>query len=180
MDIKADNKTDSIKLRRYSDRLVVCGLGYILFGAWDTVRNGTIMILERKHIYAFLRESVVETAQPLSEDTIRLIIYSVMLAFLVIFALISVLSHLFIGIRAIEEGRGRKKTSFYLLFTTFLLIMLIASHLNMSKPATESTIPALDNDTSLAVYVMDFSMALLSVELLYSAFRARLIKRRLG
>ena len=180
MEIIADNGNDRIKLRRYSDRLVECGLGYILFGAWSTVRNGIIMILGRKDIYAFLRESVNETTAPVSEDTMRFIIYSVMLFFLVIFALISTLSHLFIGIRAIQEGRGRKKTSFYLVFTAFLLFMLIASHLNIKDPPTENTIPALDDDTSLAVYVMDFSMALLSIELLYSAFRARLIKRGLG
>jgi hypothetical protein len=103
------------KIRQYQHNLIYSGAATILFGVWGIVK--ACMIL-------FLNESsydLVESAQGLPIE-VMYIIFGIVFFFL--FG-IAMLFRLYIGISAIQEGRGRKKRRIYV-FITFLYLLVIA------------------------------------------------------
>ncbi len=103
------------KIRQYQHNLIYSGAATILFGVWGIVK--ACMIL-------FLNESsydLVESVQGLPIE-VMYIIFGIVFFFL--FG-IAMLFRLYIGISAIQEGRGRKKRRIYVIIT-FLYLLVIA------------------------------------------------------
>lgn len=96
------------KIRRLENNVFTLGTGVIAFSVWALLRYT---------VSFFLDLSYVEGLEP-----------AVRVAFLIIivgFALSDVLLHLYIGVSARSEGKGKKKTPVYLVLTVIVIMVYL-------------------------------------------------------
>ena len=172
------NQIDSVRLRRYLNQLTMSGLGCIVFGIWSGVRLVLTMYLRRAEILELLQVDInMELAEAGAEDVVFYIVLSV----IVLVALFAILVHLFVGLSAMKEGRGKKHRTLYLFIALLLLYGTVTPWINGSSQAVaEGTEQIFSMDTGAVAVLLDIGMAFTFIDMLYSAIRARLLQRKIG
>ena len=172
--IKTDNSESTIRLRKHQDTLVTVGKGIIVFSLWSVAKTIGTMLLNREDLTEAFKKLMgfadAKEAAVIPDE----LVYAVVMAVMVIALLIDLLIRLKVGRSAIREGRGIRKSGFYL-FLTFLLIissfMTLLSYV-MKSTQTETDLQiarAMGEELSFSAFVIELTSFVMMIEMLLSA-----------
>lgn len=173
--IQEDNRNNSIKLRKYSNRLVMSGIGIMVLGFWESLRAVMGVIFFRSLVFQYLSETA-----PFNDALSRYVYITFFVAIMSIFGTFSLLIHLYVGRCAVLDGRGKKKKRLYLFFALIFMLMSFGSQFltDVSDTKEKSQIET-DIDLAFATDLLDITLCLTCAEMLYCAARMRLLQRAL-
>ena len=103
------NDSDSIKFRKNSRTLVDLGTGIIIFGFWSIVKLATYTILEIPIYDLSEYDDLDQSDLPF----IMTVLYIMLAA--------DVIVRVIVGLNARAEGRGKSRSSFYLIFNLWMI-----------------------------------------------------------
>ena len=152
------NDPESIKFRRNSNTMVILGLGVILFAFWTIIKLLAQFVLK----FEIVDDSIFEEL-----GVLGLMVFMITLVVVLAF---EVLLRLFVGLRAIRDGMGKKVSKAYLVFAVFLLIDSLLSVLLMIDSSINAETDFLENYISL---FMELSSFIVTVELFIAALSVR-------
>ena len=158
-------KPEELALRKYSGALSVLGNAIIVFGIWDNIKS----VLLTVYMSDELRDEIVNSAPP------EYLPYAI--GAVVVFAILTFLLRVYIGLSAREEAAGKKKTPVYLILT----VVLFAEYLWFFWA---NLVTAMElNDQFLAIIgdmVIDVTSIGFVAFLVVYAIRVRQLKRQFG
>ncbi len=184
-----ENQIESVKLREYSNRLVLSGWGIVVLGAWEFVRIIMGMFLFRRQITEF-----ISTQLEAPSDEVQYWVFALFVVIIIIVMAISLLFNIYIGKSAIADGRGKKRKNLYLLFAAGILVLAFLSvQAQMQQAETQEQQTETqeqseeqseeqewqDMDTVFVTNLLDFMLYLTCAEMLYCAARVRILRRKL-
>lgn len=148
-----------VKIRRLEDNLITLGAGVIAFGMWSFIKNLLTNLT--------MGESFSGTIGSQNQIALNLIGFGIII--------ISFLIHLWIGLSARAEGRGKRKRIFYLIAVGFIILCSILLIL------TEILLMILFAEINLSIAVtiiVDITKTVFMIELLYSSVTLRKVKKQ--
>lgn len=171
-----NNEPEQIEIRKCQNTLIVVGAGIILFGIWTMVKTMGMLFLLRDETIAAFRNSVADIAG-VSDETI----FRAMVAITLIAAAAVLAVRAYIGLSAISEGRGRKRSMIYLLLTGILIISgissLVTDFFSMSEP---EQLGAFTNDQSFSAAIIEATSLIMMTQMLVSSLKIRKLAHRKG
>jgi hypothetical protein len=157
------NDDATIKFRRNSRTLADLGTGIIVFGFWSIIKLATYLILNIP-IYDL---SEIEDMDQSDLPIVMGMLY-VMLA-------IDVVVRLIVGLNARAEGRGRKRSSLYLIFNVWLILFGLFSVGSVIWECFESIMTESFFDYLLTLF-MECSSLAITIEVYIAALSVRRYK----
>ena len=109
------NDNASIKLRKNCRTLVDLGTGIIIFGFWSIVKLATYTLLEIPIYDLSEYDDLDQSDLPL------------LMTFLYVMLAADVIIRVIVGLNARAEGRGRSRSSLYLIFNVWMILFGIFS-----------------------------------------------------
>ncbi len=164
-----NNDIDNIRLRKYSNRLYMSGLGMITFSIWSVVRY-IVMIIQDKELVKSLVVEGDHTKEQLFWG------YMVLLVFVLIVLVLIMMVPIYIGRCAMKIGRGKKKRKsvFYIIITILFLISMIIPYLEGDNSELSYGIIL-----SIVAIIIDLTMAFACIEIIYCGIRLRKLDKRI-
>lgn len=152
-------------LRRNQNTLVVIGQGVIAFGAYTVVRAILQLLLDPAWFIGDVAEENLRAE------------YTMLALFLTVVLGGDLLLRVYIGRRAIRDGKGRQVGTRYIVFAVLLAladVAVVITDLTSKDPYTSGLL-------ELAVtLIADITMAVTTVELVLAALRVRKLRRQLA
>ena len=175
-----DNDIDHILIRRSQNTLIVVGTGTILFSVWTVVKTLGTLILLKDEAVAVVRKTADENGIIISDQHLFYIVLAVTLIALLLFLAVRT----YIGLAAISEGRGIRRRMGYLILAVIMIIFNItAVIINFVSVKSQDSIDSLavfSNDTSLSAHIIEITSIIMLVELVFSAIRIRIVRKRVS
>ena len=182
-----DNSRDAINLRRCLNNLTMSGLAMILLGIWTAIQAVVRALLSREQVVKFMGFSAGDSGLTQQQaDDLAYIVF--LLAFSFVFVVIFLI-HLYIGLNAVREGRGkaRRKKKLYLIIAALIALSKITGHIPVGEaegvtmeeaPEEETDLGDIDENKAIS-FVMDLTVALACIDMLYAAGRSRMLKKKI-
>lgn len=155
------------ELRKRQSLLVDTGMGMVMFGIWSVVKINMYLALS-----SVFSEALQITTQALEPDEPYFI-----MGFWIIIAvfLVGNLSlHLYIGLSAVADGKGRKKGYAYILLTAALL----ASNLQTNWYVYRTGLRQITINSFMGIF-LDMASLYVIVELLITAIRVKRLRKKM-
>lgn len=174
--IYADNRKETVKLRMYSNRLIMSGWGIMLLGIWESVRATMSMYIYRREITDFMCEDLeITTHQE------RLVVFMVFVAAMTVAYFLGLLIHLYIGKSAISDGHGKKRRCFYLIPAIVIIMLSFMSQMSTEEPQQyETPQEIIVLDTAFATDLLDITLCLTCIEMIYCSARVHILRRKIN
>ena len=151
--------------RKYSNNIVISGISVIFFGLWSLFKYIIVLTSDDFPLDDYFQGFD-------DYDTLDVVFFYIIL--ITLLAIVTFI-HYYIGRSAILAGRGKKKKRLYL-FLAFLLLLLTISNFPLYfSPESSSSA-----DVTAASILVDIAFCFSIIDMLYSAFRLRFIKKSLG
>lgn len=165
-----NNDMDHILMRRSQNTLIVVGTGTILFSVWTVVKTLSSFVLLKDEVIASVRNTADDVGFILSEQQLFYIVLVIMLIFLILFLAVRI----YIGMSAISEGRGLRKSKGYLILAVIVIIINITTvAISLFSAKSQESLGALSKDTSLSSLVIELTSIVMAVEMVFAAVRLR-------
>ena len=194
------NDSERIRLRRYSDRLAICGGGVIMFSLWNVMRivlfaiaqpHDLISTINMDEFAGELEEALLansDLSASMGAADLRSLINAVIIGFFFLFFACLLLPLFYMGRSAIVDGRGlKRKTPVYILVALLAAALLTYSlcprvvTIIREFMAAPPQADALDTfDILEASFIFDLTNDIAIIELIYCAIRTRLLRKKLG
>ena len=172
-----NNDMDHILMRRSQNTLIVVGTGTILFSVWTVVKTLSSFVLLKDEVIASVRNTADEVGFILSEQQLFYIVLVIMLIFLILFLAVRI----YIGMSAISEGRGLRKSKGYLILAVIVIIINITTvAISLFSAKSQESLGALSKDTSLSSLVIELTSIVMAVEMVFAAVRLRRARLRVS
>ena len=178
---KPQNEETQIRLRRYRDALSISGSMVIALSVWDILKLFIGFFLGEETIAQIIGTVMEQSGSAVIgteyEKIVNIILWAGALLMIMIFSLVVLLYHLYIGLSAIRTGRQivERKKRLYLvlaflsaLFTGILIIVSISNFIT----AEDSS-----KNVDLAYFIMEVTAFVNYVFLLYSADKIRKLEK---
>lgn len=168
-----NNEPEQIEIRRSQNTLIVVGSGTVLFSIWTAAKIWSLLFLLRKEIVAAL---LVKTGpiENISDDTV----FWVITVLITILVLIALAVRLYVGLSAIAEGRGKKRSLLYIIIA---IVIIAGNILNIFARffATEApaAIEALLGSQSTSTFIIDATSIIMLTQMVVSALKIRKYKK---
>ena len=171
---RVNNEPEQIRLRKAQNTLMVVGSGTILFSLWSLFRMAASFFMLRNETMAALREWIHMDDIELEEDMVLAVLIIVIAALSV--ALIAIRAY--VGLSAIAEGRGRKKSRLYLVLAFFMIVSSVISVKDIFFPPNNVMLTgAFAQDNSLSTIIIELTSSVMLLEMIVSAFTVRKLRR---
>ena len=157
------NDDATVKFRKNSRTLVDLGTGIIIFGFWSIIKLSTYLILNIP-IYD------VSEIEDLDQSDLPLI-----MGILYFMLAVDVIVRLIVGLNARAEGRGKKRSSFYLVFNVWLIIFGLFSVGSVIWECIDLSMTGSLFDGLLTLF-MECSSFIITVEVYIAALSVRRYK----
>ena len=145
-----------IKIRRLENNMMTLGAGIIAFSVWSLLKYAMTFFSDLSYT-----EELVGAAR------------AVFIAIIVFVSLADVLLHLYIGVSARSEGKGKKKTPLYLILTAaVILVYVVAIVLEVYLLFTSE-----NYFTMVVTLLVDVTSVIIFIELFVSGVQLRRIRR---
>lgn len=170
-----NNDPKQVAIRKYQNTLIVVGSGIILFSVWTVVKLlGSFFLLQDETVAA-MREIGGAGMEEIPDSAVFYITLAVvMLIMLVVLAI-----RVYVGLSAISEGRGKRKSRLYLLLAVIMIISGIMSlYTSFFRVDPQSAMGALSTDNSLSGLIIELTSAIMLTEMVISAIRMRRLTGR--
>ncbi|MDD6196386.1 hypothetical protein ACTQ56_09960 [[Clostridium] aminophilum] len=172
------NGETEILLRRYNDAFAICGIAVIVFSLWDILKMFVGFFLGEETFDKIIAEtlSTIEIPEEVSAETVRLVVWAVMIGVILILSAIVFLFHLYIGLNAFREGRGirKKKSKTYLVLAALVLVfsgaLMVSSVVIFFGQENHGGV-------RLASLLLEFTSFFNYAYLMYSAYKIHCLKR---
>lgn len=148
-------------IRKLENNLVTIGTGVVILSLWTLLKNILYMFVYQEEI-----EKESSTLQPIE---------TVFVIGLIAAGVVVLVLHCFIGMSAIDEGKGKRKHPVYLFVTGFIIIFYAAMIL------LELLLLFFNKDFSLKLavsMVIDVTTIGLMIDILTSSLRLRKLKKQ--
>ena len=76
-----DNSSESVRLRKSQNTLIVVGTGILVFGVWTVVKSLAILFRDNEELLAQIRESAGSSAESVSDS----LLFTALLIFMLIY-----------------------------------------------------------------------------------------------
>lgn len=154
----------SAKIRKHQHTLVHSGLALILFGLWGILRL-SVMIIQNGSVIAEMipKDPILTPKQAL------ILVYS--LVFVV--AAGDLLVRLYVGIRAIQEGRGRSRRITYVVISVVVLALYAYSDITFFGTSLYKGLTT----EAVATIIVDFTSCIAFWEIIFASLAIRRYRR---
>ena len=150
-------------MRRTADDLSISGAAVIVLGAWSFLK---LMLT------SFLDETIF-TPELLAIGLPPLLLRVLVAAVYVFFGAVGISLHLYIGLSARAEARGRLRSPFYLFVTgLFLVTTLLSCFFTFARFFRTS-----ESDASAASLLIDMTLSFTLISIIVSSRRMRALRR---
>lgn len=169
-----NNKPEQIKIRKSQNTLIVVGTGTVLFSIWSAVKLLSVVFLLRQEIVeAILKQT--GTVEEIPEN----ILFWVVAVMCIIFALVIMGIRTYVGLCAVAEGQGKRRSIFYIIIAVFMILLTTLS-VCMSFFITKEPdqFSALTGDQSFSAMIIDATSVIMLTQMVVSALRIRQFNRR--
>lgn len=173
-----ENGETEILLRRYNDAFAICGIAVIVFSRWDILKMFAGYFFGEETFDKMISELLgsLEISEDIPVETIRLIVWVVMIGGLLILSAIVFLFHFYIGLNAYREGRGirKKKTKTYLVMAG---LVLVVSGTMLAFSVVAFFVTENHGGVRFASLLLEFTSFFNYAYLMYSAYKIHCLKR---
>lgn len=180
---KPKNEEIQIRLRRYRDSLSISGSMVIALSVWDILKLFISLFLGEETIAQIIGTVMEQSGSAVIgteyEKAVNIILWMGFLLMIMMFSVVVLLYHLYIGLNAIRTGRQtvkRKRLYLVLAFLSALFtgILIIVNIFNFMKAEDSS------GNVDLAFFIMELTALVNYIFLLYSAERIRMFEKKGG
>lgn len=173
-----DNSPEAILKRRIQDTLIIVGTDIILFSIWTMVKTVGISMMYRTEIIRDMRSFGGTENSTLSDSTLFLL-FLIMILFL--FSILLFL-RLYVGLAAISEGRGRRRSNLYLAIAGIMIVLSILSLYQMllqlfSGAEIEHAPYYLSDDPSISSVIIELTSIVMMLQMVSAAIRIRRLRK---
>lgn len=144
------------KLRKHRYKLIYSGYAVIAFGVWTIIRMLLMKFFDPTGL-----EEIFGESDPVSDELVFILIIVLLVADLVF--------RMYIGISAVNEGRGDRKAVIYVLLT----IIYTAFSLYSNALSLAGLFGGKFSTTSLAIAVVDLTTSVALIEIIVSSISIR-------
>ena len=166
-------------LRKCQNTLYISGIGVIILGIWSvlkTVLNFTLNAqATRKMVMELGTGRLDEPEYALTNDQY----YIAFIVITCIILVIDLLIRLYIGLKAMREGKGRQTGYKYIVFASLLTISFVFSIYGTIVSFMDDSSQMMDIFDKISVLVVDFVSFIMSFDMVISAIRVKIILRKL-
>ena len=153
---------DTIKLRRYKNDLYVSGTGVIIMGAWSVIKALMEIILGPEDYFDMGD----------IEPDYRPYVLVISVVFVLLFMLLILAVHLYIGMNAAKAARGMDHKKGYIAGSIILLILTLISFTSYANDDPE------DIDTTIASILVDLTTIYIFAVVVISSFRIKKLEEQ--
>ena len=169
-----NNEPKQIEIRKSQNTLIVVGSGIILFGVWSAVKMLSMLFLLRKETV----EGILSITGPV-EELPEAVIFWVVVGIIIIIMAVILGIRLYMGMSAIAEGRGKRRSPLYILIALFIIISDIVFLITAFFTAEASQqLGALTRNQSISTMIIDATSMIMLIEMVISALKVRKLKRK--
>ena len=159
-----NNSEPQIKLRKYQNTLVVVGMGVIAFGIWSVIK--TVMLT------AFNKDEMAElSAQGTAVEVVFWVMLGIMLA-------IDLWLRLYVGLAAIQEGRGKKRKAYIAWIFLMAFFSALGVLVGLASIGSDEA-PATALGTAVVTVIVEATSCVLLVEMARAAVKVKRLSRQL-
>ena len=164
-----NNGPKQIEIRKSQNILIVVGSGTVLFSIWSAVKMLGMLFLFREETV----DAVPKMSGPVEELSDKAVFWIVIVVFILIM-LVILGARVYVGMSAIAEGRGRRRSLIYILLAAFMIISsifyLCTGALTMEAP---EQMGALTRDQSISNLIIELTSVIMLTQMVISALRIR-------
>ena len=164
--------TEQAKIRRLQDTLTIAGSGVIAFGVWSLAKIGLFLMLASEETARGLLGLDNASLSGIDTATLTTLVYVT----LGVIALIDLGVRAFVGLSARAEGRGKKKSPFYLFVALFIAVANAFALVTVGM-SSASAMPLLDMIISIVIETTAIAALVLVI---YSSIRLRRMNATAG
>ena len=158
------NDDNSVLQRKYSNRLKMAGRAIIIFGLWSSLRVLILYFLNQESLLTLVYEALKE------EGLDNSYIYPLLIILAIVLVGIPFLINLYMGLSAMGEAKGKKKTPVYLVICVLSFIVSLVS-IFMSDLSDYL-------ELAIAALIVDITFCIACIDVVYSAIRLRRCKKQ--
>ncbi|MBQ7990662.1 MAG: hypothetical protein IJ251_06405 [Oscillospiraceae bacterium] len=161
-------------LRKYSNTLVICGMGEVVYGVWSVIRTILAVILSM-NITDLLIAEAEANGEVITESDLELlkVLFYISLGILLAGEL---LLRMYVGISSRAEGLGRKKNVTYIIAAGIIVINHLSTLWTLSVGLHNANEDLLDNAVMI---VIDLTSVLILIDLIICAVKVRKLRREI-
>lgn len=169
-----NNEPEQIEIRKSQNTLIVVGTGTILFGVWTMVKMVGLLFLLRDETIADFRSGFSDL-DGISDA--GLFWGTVALTFII--SAMALAARAYIGMSAISEGRGKRRSIVYLLITGIMIVLGIWSlGTDLANMGSREQLGALTASQSLTASIIEATSLIMMTEMVISSLKIRKLTRR--
>lgn len=158
------NDDNSVLQRKYSNRLKMAGRAIIIFGLWSSLQVLILFFLNQESLLTLIYEALKE------EGVDNSALYTILIIVAILVLGIPFLINLYMGLSAMSEAKGKKKTPVYLVICVLSFIVSFVS-IFMSDLSDYL-------ELAIASLVVDVTFCIACIDVVYSAIRLRRCKKQ--
>lgn len=155
------------ELRRKQSILSITGAGVIAFGLWSFLKINLYFLMARDKYFSDL---------PAAEDVSSTLVNAIIYGFILLFAVLNLLLHIYIGRAAIYEALNSGKHRAYL---GIVIIMIIANGLSVLVGITQLDFGADTFFDQIASELVDLTVFIMLIELASATTKIRKLRKTL-
>lgn len=165
-----NNDPEQIKIRKSQNTLIVVGTGTVLFGVWTALKMiGSLFMLKAETIEAMRKLADGGLDQFTDKQ-----VFAIILGLALFVTLILLFLRTYIGLSALAEGRGRRRSKVYIPIAVLIICVTLLSFVfNFLSVTGEKVYGALTPDTSFSGMIIEMTSIIMLVEMVVSAIRIR-------
>ena len=173
-----NNSPEQIRLRRKQNTLKIVGAGTIAFGVWSFVKVFTAIFIQKNQIVSEILEEAHEINPELNEAD-KPMIFKLLVILLLIILIVELLMRLFVGISAILESIGKRRSILYIIFACMMIgssILLMFRALTgtlIEIPELSSISNILHNDTTMSSVLIEMTSMIMLIEMVAASVSVR-------
>lgn len=152
-------KEEQVNYRRYKDKVIICGMGVIIFGIWSVIKTYMMFLFSINELY------VDGTAPETTEEKIFALI------FVTVFSILVFSLHFYVGITAMKEAADPKNKKIFLFLGGLLFILALISVPSYFTQSYSGVV----TDTDVASAISDFILCVVLGQMLIYLLRMKKI-----
>ena len=173
-----DNSPEAILKRRTQNTLIIVGNGIIVFGLWTLIKTVGIFLMYRTELIRDIRTLGELNSTDYSDFTI----FSVMFFTTLILLSFIIFIRSYVGLSAISEGRGRRRSILYILITLVMIWLNCMSFIQLTinlilGEEGERAVYSLSEDPSVSSVIIELTSIIMMIQMVRAAIRIRRLRK---
>ena len=176
-----DNRTETIKLRKCENNLVIVGMGIMIFGLWNVAKFFSIMFFNKSYLIDEMQNEMRADPATANMQVNGNILFLIL--FFMFFALFSimVIFRLFIGFSAISVGKNKRKRFLYIplsiIYTILCFLDTIVEFYICFFYSSADSFTLEVTESPIISIIIELTSAIMFIELIINSIRIRKLRK---